>query len=312
MAKAKGIRISDLAKELGLAAKAILEKIHAEGIESQKELKTSSSIPLGLAETVRDWKSTGELKSAEDSNVAVAEKERPKRPTLKKKNADGEDVPHEEDHDSSDSAEHGEPHHAEAPTHVPVVAEVRPHIEATPVPPPVTPAATVEAIPSPTPQATATIATPVAKPVEPITPVAKPTTSEVAPVVTPSPFVPAPKPTIAPTQAPHTVRPAATIASPTTPGAHPPAHGSTPGGVRGHTPRPTVKLDAMPGRDPSLPPPRLVQPTKAVVSGPKLIREEKPDVVSAPRPRGPRMPGGSNVGPGFRQLLPRGGAGVPV
>jgi translation initiation factor IF-2 len=326
LAKAKGIRISDLAKELGIPAKAILEKIHAEGIESDKELKSSSSIPLGLAETVRDWKTTGELKSAEESSVAVAEKERPKRFAPKKKRADGEEGPHEPGNGEHDEqAEHDEPAPTAPAPVAPVVAEVpqpapEPHIESIPVLPPITPAAAVEptiapthAGPPVTPAPHTTPATPVVAPLKPAATqeVQKMVATPPAPVLeTPKPAIPSPA-TLRPAAQP--LRPAASTGGTATPHAPGMPGQAGPGGIRGHMPRPTVKLDSMPTREAVTPAPRLVTPTKAVVKGPALIREEKPDVVSAPRPRGPRAPAGSNEGStSFRPPLSRGGAGVRV
>jgi hypothetical protein len=63
MAKAsKGIRISDLAKELGVSPSEILKKISDEGIQPDRSFKTSSSIPIGLAETVKEWAKAGEVR----------------------------------------------------------------------------------------------------------------------------------------------------------------------------------------------------------------------------------------------------------
>ena len=54
MAKVKGIRVSTLAKELGIPSKAIVEKCAAEGL-ADKVPTHMTVIPLGLAETVREW-----------------------------------------------------------------------------------------------------------------------------------------------------------------------------------------------------------------------------------------------------------------
>ncbi len=290
-----------------MPAKAILEKIHAEGIESDKELKTSSSIPLGLAETVKDWKNSGEFKLADDSNVAVAEKERPKRTVPRKKRADGEDAGHD---DADGEAEAHETAPSE-PTPPPVVAEApQPHIATTPVPPPITPPAVVEPTIAPT-----HAAPPVTPSIKPAAEKAATVTTPVAPTIKPTPATPVSMPP---------VRPAATITTPTfTPAATPgspaaatptvsgPTHAApTTSGIRGHTPRPTVKLDSMGGQ--TTPAPRMVAPTKATVKGPALIREEKPDFVQKPRPSGPRPMGGSDGPSSFRPAVNRGGAGVRV
>ncbi|MGH7215418.1 MAG: translation initiation factor IF-2 N-terminal domain-containing protein, partial [Tepidisphaeraceae bacterium] len=51
---AKGIRVNQLAKELGVDSKGILEKLRAEGL-GEKHPNHMSVLPLGLAESVREW-----------------------------------------------------------------------------------------------------------------------------------------------------------------------------------------------------------------------------------------------------------------
>ena len=53
---AKTLRLHMLAKELGIASKEILSKCRAEGIELKNHM---AAIPLGLAESIREWFSVG-------------------------------------------------------------------------------------------------------------------------------------------------------------------------------------------------------------------------------------------------------------
>ena len=62
---AKGIRVRQLAKELGVESKVILEKAKAESMAdpSGKAFAASSTLSLGAAETFRTWHAEGELNS---------------------------------------------------------------------------------------------------------------------------------------------------------------------------------------------------------------------------------------------------------
>ena len=51
------LRVHTLAKELGVPSKLIIEKCHAEGIELKNHM---AAISLGLAESIREWFSSGE------------------------------------------------------------------------------------------------------------------------------------------------------------------------------------------------------------------------------------------------------------
>ena len=59
MAKAtKGIRVNQLAKELGIPSKSILERLKTEGLGEQAP-NHMSLISLGLAASVREWFANG-------------------------------------------------------------------------------------------------------------------------------------------------------------------------------------------------------------------------------------------------------------
>lgn len=64
MAKKSGIRINQIAKELGIPSTAILDKLKAEEVG---DLNHQSTVSLGLAETIRSWFS----RDAEAASTAV-------------------------------------------------------------------------------------------------------------------------------------------------------------------------------------------------------------------------------------------------
>src|SRR4051812_31185012 len=60
LAEKKGIRINALAKELGVESKSILHKLKEEGLGDLAP-NHMSVIKTGLAESIREWFSAGEL-----------------------------------------------------------------------------------------------------------------------------------------------------------------------------------------------------------------------------------------------------------
>src|SRR3954463_14465009 len=89
---AKGIRVNQLAKELGVESKAILAKCREEGL-GEKVPNHMSVLSIGLAETVREWATSGLLGHAtggsdSGSGGGVETAVKPKRPTTKKKKTD--------------------------------------------------------------------------------------------------------------------------------------------------------------------------------------------------------------------------------
>ncbi|MDB5297749.1 MAG: infB, partial [Phycisphaerales bacterium] len=83
----KGIRVNELAKELGVESKAILTKLRDEGLGDAAP-NHQSSIALGLAETVREWYATGALGGG-GGGTATAVEAPPKVATKPKKPATG-------------------------------------------------------------------------------------------------------------------------------------------------------------------------------------------------------------------------------
>lgn len=270
---AKGIRVNQLAKELGVESKAILAKCRDEGL-GDKVPNHMSVLSLGLAETVREWFSSGA--SGEGGGIAVetaappevAVKPKKPRTVARKKTAVEEAPPAEERMEPEMPAEAVAPPPAPAPP--PVVAE------APPVAPP----------PSVVPEPPAHPAPP-APPPSPVRPVSvEPAPAAVAPP--PAPAVqPAPAPAARPTAdqlRPPISRPTITLSN------------------RGTGP-------AVVERKQLTPAPKLV-PEPAQIQGPRVVREEAPENLPTPRPR-TRTPAAAE-GPAFTQARPMTGRGVKV
>src|SRR5437588_4673689 len=97
---AKGIRVNQLAKELGVESKAILAKCRDEGL-GDKVPNHMSVLSLGLAETVREWVASGELNGGGVATAVETEAPpevavKPKRPRTRKKAELTDEAPREE------------------------------------------------------------------------------------------------------------------------------------------------------------------------------------------------------------------------
>jgi len=84
---AKGIRVNQLAKELGVESKAILKKLHDEDIPNVPN--HMSLLSIGLAETVREWVKSGEIAPGEGM-AETAEAPSKAKSARKKKSAGGD------------------------------------------------------------------------------------------------------------------------------------------------------------------------------------------------------------------------------
>ncbi len=285
---AKGIRVNQVAKELGIESKVILEKFRREDppIEVPNH---QSTISLGLAETIREWFTNGELNELIKQHTATGDHSgaKKKKPASKKKA--GEEGSSEDDGGGVATlvAEHepipvtSESAPADSTTEetslTSIVDEAEPQTEALPAAPieaaPVAPTETVDEIVA-TPDSTiATIPAPVAPP----TPAA--------------PHAPAP----AVPHATHATHFGPKVITPQAPA------------------RPTVRLEKPSASRPERP--RVIAatpfvPKPAELQGPKLVREEQPDIVSAPRKK--LAPGQGQGGGGAMQVPARGGRGVRV
>jgi translation initiation factor IF-2 len=281
---AKGIRVNQLAKELGIESKAILARLKSEGLGDAAP-NHMSVISLGLAESVREWFAGAggvatALEPPADEAPAKADKPKPSRSRGKKK-------------DEHAGEGHADEAHPSADEHEPALAEAAPPAEAAPAPTPVA----EHAAPAPAPIEEAPAPT--------------------APATLAAPEVPTAAPAAAP--AASAIAAEAPKAAPAAPGAA--AAPGRPSGGPGERPlRQTITLENRPNqprppvhvpeRKPVTPAPQLLVPKPAQIQGPRVIREEKPEVVPAPRPRRPL--GDSSAPAAFTTARPSTGRGVKV
>jgi translation initiation factor IF-2 len=304
---AAGIRVNQLAKELGVESRAILQKLRDEGLGDQAP-NHMSVLKLGLAASVREWfaHAVGEsgggtaVETAAPVDTAVKTRARPRRKApAKAEEPLTLEVPHDEQGGAASP---------EAPTiEEPATRKQR----AAPAPaevPGEAPAAPTDVEEAP-PQVHAPAA-----PAPPIRPAAE---APAAPVM---PVTPPPAPIVPPFAA---EAPAA--AAPVQPAHAPPPHAPAvraapqPGFDQHGRPlvRETITLANRPGaggatieRKPITPAPKLVKPAAAVIQGPRVVREEKPEVVPVPRPRRPMGPGQAGDAPAFQPSRAQTGRGV--
>lgn len=280
-------RVFNIAKDLGIDAKAIVAKCHAEGIPETVIKNHMSTVSAGLEATIREWFSGG----AQSTAVETAEKVdlekvkvRPRRAT-KTRSEESAEPPSAPTSDETGTAV------AEPPKRA-----ARKIVEVEPAPAPAPEAKPAEpARPAASPQAPAAPAAPV-----PATPAAP------APIVTPPPTPTRIEPTETPSTAAAaaaqatadpTARPATPI--PTTPPPPPPAAPPVRPAPMNVPRRPEVVKPAGP---------RLQVQTPVRLTGPKVVRVEAPEVIEPPRPRRP-----AGDGPGILTSRgPRGGAGVQI
>ena len=90
--KKTGIRVNELAKELGVESKSILSKLKDEGLGDAAP-NHMSRIPLGLAESVREWFAHigGGVSTAVETAPPVETLTKPKRTIVKKKRVEGDE-----------------------------------------------------------------------------------------------------------------------------------------------------------------------------------------------------------------------------
>lgn len=271
----KGIRVNQLAKELGVESKSVLAKCREEGL-GDKVPNHMSVLSVGLAETVREWFNAGggvatAIETA--APVEVATRPRTARRSSRKRVADSDEG---ESNGSVAIAEESPPQEP------PVVAELTAPVAA-----------------ADEPSAEPVALAPVPAEPEPEAAAVAPDAPDIVPDVVP------------PVAA--EVAPAALVNR-----SSPPAPTATDAGIIGLPERPVLRKTitladraaAPPEREPVAVAPKLLVPRPAVIAGPRIVREEAPDHVPAPRPRGPRPPGGTGDSPSFVQARARGGGGV--
>jgi translation initiation factor IF-2 len=313
---AKGIRVNQLAKELGVTSKDILDKCRAEGL-AEKVPNHMSVLSIGLSETVREWFSSvagsgaGGTAVETAPPVEVATKPKKSRTTGKKK-ADAGDEDAGGNGSATDDASTADVARAE-PGETLVTAE---------------PSAPVA--PSDAPAVSPVIGSPAKVMDAPDAgfPSVVPPPAHVsaphfdAPAMQPPPLPPSAQP----------LRPAASVAAPPaappspsapTPGAGGPAARPTivPDLTRPPVSRPTISLGPSRGtgpatveRKPVVVAPKLTELQPASIQGPKVVRVEKADNLPPPRrPMGPRGPANEGAaGPGYAVARPQTGRGVKI
>ncbi len=278
MAKQK--RVHNLAKELGVTSKAILEKCRAEGLELKNHMATLSA---GLEATIREWFSEGSHETVEEKAervdlTKVRKKTTRKKKTTKKAAAKKEEEAKEEEAPQEEAAAvtaepaevTAEKEKEEAKPEEPAVAVADAPAEAEVV----EPAAEEEEPKGKKPRRKKKVAA--EKEAEPEAEKEK---------AEPTPAVEAP-PTVEEPPAEEEVEepPKVAAEAPTT---EPEAE---------VTPESEEELESM---EPAGP--QLTTPAPAQLQGPQVVRVEAPEPERRFRPRGPGRPGG-----------PRGGRGIPM
>ena len=281
-------RISDIAKELGVPSKAIIEKCKAEGIPEDKVKGHMSTVGPGLEATIKEWFSAGGVATAiETTEHADVEKLKTKTaPRSRKKKEDGSSL-------GDDSSFATDTAVVDAPAPTKSAPPRRKPGQAIDHPITKQPPADGSDIASPVvPHETA--APEIHRPV-PIAP-------QQPSVTPPAPLAPAAdRGEHGPGHATTTPAPTAAPKPPT-----PPSTGDGHGGHGTHRPHPTLRPTVNPAPMNVPVRPKVVAPagpqlasiarTAVKLSGPKVVRIEAPDVIAPPR--GPRPGGPRPGGPG--------------
>lgn len=320
MSKITKVRITQLAKELGVTTKDIIEKCKAEEIEGVD--KPQATVSAGLALTIREWfgaSSEGTaVESAAKVDVDEARARAEKAPRRTRKTSAAPTESHDATGGGTATAVAGDTVSPQARAAVaarpgpagPAASETK----ATATPAATAPSATApSAVTSP--RADGAPATPGKAHAKPI-PVAAPPTGSASVASAPSaaPRLRAPVTPNAPAGAGGVSSPAAgeTSAAPSggstsapapAPAASPPARPPV------VTPGPPPRMN-VPDRPQEVRPvgPMLERPVRSQLSGPRVIRVEQPDQVAPPRPRSAGPGGPIRSGP----RVGRGTEGPPI
>ena len=312
------VRISQLAKDLGVDWKDIKTKCESEGVVDQ--VKTASStVSIGLAETIREWFGSGGVATATAVETTAKVEARPKpEPRTKAATASTDSAPATDAQADAPPAAKGKkaPARAAKPS-TDAAAPVAPSAgAAAPSAPVAKVSAATASAPSTAPAAPAAVATPH---VASETPAKTPAISSDAASSDATPFVipEVPELDLAPrvpgedisvVTSPESVAPHTVVGAPVSPSVIGKAHRSTkpvevaPAAVV----KPPVRHTIQPASSPPLMnvPKRpenvraigqTLTPTKTALSGPQVIRVEQAEVLPIPRPR----PAGGPGGPGF-------------
>lgn len=270
-------RVHEIAKELGIDSKAIVKKCQAEGIPEAVIKNHMSTVSAGLEVSIREWFTAGDNSTAIETSEKVELEAVRIKPKAKARARSVSSESEPESGGSSTVVIEAPPSRSEAPTEAAPVAAV-----SAPVP------ARVEREPA----VIAPVASPSSTP-GPAAPEAK--KSEALPKTEPRTETKAePKPE-------HKAEPKADDGDGNAPAQAPSSRPATPAPhVPHHPPRPAAhRVQPAPMNVPTRPTvvspagPRLEAKSPVRLSGPKVVRVEAPEHVEAPRPRGPRPPGGS-------------------
>ncbi len=280
--------MNQLAQELSVESKDILSKLRSEGLDWAPN--HMSTLTMGQAETVREWVNSGEIARSESGGgVGTATAEAPPEGSAKPK------APRRKTTKKAPAADE---------------AVEMPSAETTESAAPTVKAPVVEA-----PLAEAPAPAAMEAPAAPVAPKAKPHVKKEIPHAAPEAPAAPHAPAIS-AEAPTPTAPAAPAAQTPPPAAPPKPAVVAPEHTRPAS-RPTITLanrggavPQAPVRRPVTPAPQLNRPAPASIQGPRVVREEKPDPLPAPRPRRPM--GGPNLdGPGgVTQARTQGGRGV--
>jgi translation initiation factor IF-2 len=294
-------RIFEIAKELGIESKAIVEKCRKEGIGEDKVKGHMSTISVGLEATIREWFSeahdgTTAVEESEKVDLAAVKVRKPRSKKAKENAGPAEDeaggVATQEAPKKAKGVEAEAPAAAPAPSE-PERREEKEEVQAkviTPVATTAAPAATVVAEPAKPAEATRVGPTIARSSISMTPPTSAPRTPPKAVTVSPvsapggtatkagvsvgasGASAPVAKPPAGPEKGPGTSVPSkADVAK-----GPPPAPRPVVVAPQNVPQRPTVVTPAGP---------RLQAPTAVKLSGPKVVRVEAPEQVEAPRPR---------------------------
>ncbi len=271
-------RISDIAKELGINSKAIVEKCLAEGIPSDKVKGHMSTVSAGLEASIREWFSNAggvatAVETREHVDIEAVKAKAPPRARKKK-----------EDGDHADSAP---TNHTTTTVDVPVKPSVPQRKPSEPSPEPPPRAVAPPAPPAPVPAAPAPYVRTGPSVIANQPPAAWRT------VPPPAPVPVAPPTPVAPAHPAKEVESGALApAADKDAGSHGPAHPTTSSrphgpGHHGSFSRGAPAPMNVPTRPKIISPagPKLVEKTQVKLSGPKVVRIEAPDVINKPRAR---------------------------
>jgi translation initiation factor IF-2 len=300
-----GVRVNALAKEMGLESKDILSKLKGEGLDWAHN--HMSTLTYGQAETVKEWYRQGQLGAGKPTAAAAAEGEETAESAEHEEHATSTTTkarPARKGKRKAEEGDGGDVAVAEAPPEG--TAGHEQHAAAGEEEPDSSggPAVAERHAPPERPHAERPTRTPAAPPSEPpavkLTPHVVPAMPTAPPQPTEGHKIAAETPAAAPTPpAPPQAKP------PAAPGARPP----TTDGIRQQVQRPTVTL-ANRAAPPPVAPRAAFVPKPAQISGPRVVREEKPDVVATPRPARRPVGEGQASGPGLNTARPQAGRGV--